>query len=140
MVADSINYMLTPDDLRAAFATAFDHLEPRGVFCTYAEFTREGFQQNKTQCSSHSAVGVDIAFFENYYDPDPTDTTFESVFVFSIRRDGRLSIETDRHLCGLFPLQIWLKALQQVGFEATLLEAEWEAPVLVGVKPARLPQ
>jgi len=137
MVADSINYMLTPDDMRAAFATAFEHLKPGGVFCTYAEFTPEGFQQNKTQCSSHSAVGLDIAFFENYYDPDPTDTTFESVFVFLIRCNGKLTIETDRHLCGLFSLQTCRETLEGVGFEVTLLKPEWEANVLVGVKPAR---
>lgn len=136
MVADSITYMTTPQDLRAAFAAAFVHLKPGGVFCTYAEATRESFQQNKTECSSHSAPGVDIAFYESYYDPDPADTTYESVFVFLIRRGGKLTIETDRHLGGLFPLQTWQTALEEVGFEATLLTPEGQPPLFVGVRPA----
>jgi len=42
MIADSIDYMLTSEDLRAAFETALVHLKPGGVFCTYVEVTRGG--------------------------------------------------------------------------------------------------
>lgn len=33
VIADSIDYMLTEVDLRAAFVTAYEHLKPGGVFC-----------------------------------------------------------------------------------------------------------
>ncbi len=127
MVADSIDYMLREQELRAAFETALLHLKPDGVFCTYAEHTCERFNQNDTQCSAHSRGGVDLAFFENSYDPDPTDTTFEYTAVYLIRRDGALQIETDRHLCGLFPLQTWLDLLREVGFQVTLAETPEDA-------------
>ncbi len=122
MVADSIDYMLTERELRAAFETAFVHLRPGGVFCTYAENTRERFVQNKTESSAHSKADVDIAFFENSYDPDPTDTIYEYTAVYLIRRDGKLQIETDRHLGGLFPLQTWEALLRQAGFKVALTE------------------
>lgn len=137
LIADSINYMLTVDDLRAAFATAFEHLKPGGVLCTYVEQTVEGFEQNRTECSTHTADGVEIAFIENLYDPDPTDTTYEMTFVYLIRRDGRLEIETDRHLGGIFRLETWSGLLQEVGFEVVQVEFEEAClPLFVGLKPS----
>jgi len=49
MAADAMDYMLTEDDLRAAFRTAFEHLRPGGVYVTYAEFTPERFRQDRTK-------------------------------------------------------------------------------------------
>ena len=134
IIADSIDYMLTEGDLRAAFFTAFAHLKSGGVFCTYAEVTRERFQQNWTKCSTYARGDIDIAFLHNNYDPDPTDTTYESTFVWLIRRAGKLEIETDHHLGGIFPLQSWLDLLREVGFEVTLIETPFEAPMFACVK------
>ncbi len=117
-VFDSIDYMLTPDDLRAAFATAYTHLGAGGMFLTCAEVTLERFSQNRTEAMTRSAGGVEITFIENAWDPDPTDTTFENTFVYLIQRGGQLEIETDRHLSGLFPFQTWLDFLREAGFHA----------------------
>jgi SAM-dependent methyltransferase len=87
-ILDSITYMSTEEDLRRAFHTAYEHLKPGGVFLTCVEECKEKFKQNKTQCTVHSRGDVNVAFVENDYDPDPTDTTFESTFVYIIRRRG----------------------------------------------------
>ncbi len=137
VIADSIDYMLSVADLRAAFATAFVHLKPGGVFCTYAEVTLERFQQNETGCSTHARGDVEIAFVENRYDPDPTDATYENTFVYLIRRGGQLAIETDCHLGGVFGLATWLSLLREVGFEAQQTELDQEhVPMFVCLKPA----
>jgi SAM-dependent methyltransferase len=135
MIADSIDYMLTKDDLRAAFFTAFAHLKSGGVFCTYAEVTRERFRQNESKCSTYARGEIDIAFFQNSYDPDPTDTIYEYACVWLIHRAGKLEIETDHHLGGIFPLQTWVDLLREVGFEVTLIETPFDAPMFVCVKP-----
>jgi hypothetical protein len=135
MVADSIDYMLTEDDLRAAFFTAFTHLKSGGVFCTYAEVTRERFRQNETKCSTYARGSMDIAFLHNNYDPDPNDTTYESTFVWLVRRAGKLEIETDHHLGGIFLLQTWVDLLRAVGFEVTVIEMPFQAPMFACVKP-----
>jgi len=116
-VFDSINYMLTVEDLKAAFMTAYQHLKPGGVFLALVEETPENFQQNWTLCSTYAKDGVEIAFIENYYDPDPADTTFEATLVYLIRCEGQLKIETDRHLCGIFKLETWHHLLEEVRFE-----------------------
>ncbi len=116
IAADSIDYMLNEEDLYAAFVTAFEHLEPGGVFCTYAEVSRESWQQNAVAYSIGAQGRTEIAFIENRYDPDPTDSTYESTFLYLIRQDGQLTIEKDRHLSGIFALGTWRHLLDRAGF------------------------
>ena len=139
---DGVNYMLTEEELRAAFATAYAHLKPGGAFLTYAEETLERFEQNKTVGSSHARDNIDITFVQNLHDPDPTDTTYEVTCLYLIRRGGRLEIETDRHLCGLFPLETWVRLLLDVGFQVKQMEytppdRDGAYPVFVCVRPGR---
>ena len=140
-IFDSVNYMVTVQDLRSAFMTAFAHLRPGGVFLTVVEATPERFEQNWTQCSTHTGGDVEIAFIENSYDPDLTDTAYEVTFVYLIRRGGRLEVETDRHVCGIFALETWRGLLKEVGFEVSEMEFTYNVggartyPVFVCVKP-----
>jgi SAM-dependent methyltransferase len=122
IIADSIDYMLTADDLKAAFATAYAHLKPGGVFCTYAEEIDGRFQQNRTGYDVDSEDNVHTVFIENRFDPDPNDTTYEMVFIYLIRENGQLTVETDRHLGGIFSLETWVNALNGVGFAVHIIE------------------
>jgi len=140
-IFDSIDYMLTTEDLQAAFTTAFNHLKPGGVFITFAEMTPENFRQNRTICSTHRRGDIEVTFIENYCDPDPTDTTYEATFVYLIRRGAQLEIETDRHLCGIFQLETWHTLLREAGFEVRQMEFRPPGkggdayPVFVCIKP-----
>jgi SAM-dependent methyltransferase len=131
IIADAIDYMLTEADLAAAFATAHAHLRPGGVFCTYAEHTREHFVQNHNKCWTRNREDVEVTFLENNFDPDVSDATFEGTFVYLIRERGRLRIETDRHLLGLFDLPTWRRLLTAARFEIveTTLAEEDEPPI-----------
>ena len=115
---DAVAYMCSPDDLRAAFETAFAHLRPGGVFLTVVEVTPQKFRQNRTWTSVHTAGDTEIVMVENVYDPDRSDTTYEVIFLYLIRRKGRLVTETECHTCGIFPLRTWLDLLTAVGFAA----------------------
>lgn len=134
---DSITYMLSVDDLRAACRTAYRHLKVGGVFLTYAEETAERFRSNRTRVTTSSEGDVTITFVEHAFDSDPSDTIFETDFVYLIRRSGQLTIETDRHEGGLFPLETWLRLLQDVGFETETVTGPPEEdaiPWFVGMK------
>lgn len=117
MISDAVSYMTSPRDLARAFATAFRHLRPGGAFVTYAELARELFTQNWTETSRHRRGNIEVVFVENRYDPNPRDTTFESTFLYLIRRRGRLTVETDRHVLGLFPTAVWQRTLREAGFQ-----------------------
>jgi len=143
-IFDSISYMLTVEELHAAFQTAYVHLNPGGVFLTYMEEeTPERFTQNKTTVSTHTKGGVEITLIENQYDPDPRDTTFEATFIFLIRRGGDLAIEADRHLLGIFPLETWTDLLKEAGFDVKVVEIKLadpefpSVPTLIGIKPLK---
>jgi SAM-dependent methyltransferase len=135
IVADSISYMLTEQELGQAFATAYEHLQPGGVFCTYAEETPDCFEQNGTYSSTHVQGDVEVALVENYYDPDQTDTTYEMTLLYLIRRSGRLTVETDCHRLGIFPVETWLRLLRQAGFQVQRLHfKDGDCPMFVGIK------
>jgi SAM-dependent methyltransferase len=125
---DSNCYMLSEADLGAAFATAFAHLAPGGVFLTYAELLAETFEQDKAKVTTMTGERVTLTYLEHAFDPDPADTTVETTYVYLIRRDGAFRVETDRHLNGLFPKATWLKLMHDAGFEAHEVEAQlWPA-------------
>jgi len=140
-IFDSIHYMTTHDDLTTLFETAYHHLKPGGVMITVVEVTKETFVQNKTRSMVQSKNNVEVSFIENYYDPDPTDNTYEATFVFLIRDKGKLKIETDKHTCGVFAMQTWLDILEETGFRVSKLDfnvSDPEAqtyPLLLCVKP-----
>jgi SAM-dependent methyltransferase len=141
-VLDSIAYMISESDLDSVFNTAYRHLKPGGVFLTLVEQVAGAFKQNHTVCSKNSRNGLEITFIENYYDPDPVDTSYEATFIYLIRRAGMLEIQTDRHLCGIFKLDTWLKLLRDTGFnvrqmklELSTMGAEEHLPMLVCTKP-----
>ena len=121
-IFDSIDYMLAEQEVRSAFTTAFVHLRPGGVFLTYQENSLESFKQNHTEHSTHSRGDTTITFIDNYYDPDPTDTTLEATFIYLIRKKGELQIETDRHTWGIFPKETWLTLLTGIGFDVEVLD------------------
>jgi len=135
---DSIDYMCSEADLRAAFETTFMHLKPGGVFLTVPDVITEIFEHNSTHIHKGKGDEVSVTFIENYFDPDPSDTTYDATFVMLIRRNGELSIETDCHTLGLFPRQTWLDILRDVGFgayEETYTDEDGKKyPVFVGVK------
>lgn len=128
-IFDSINYMLTEDELQSALTTAFMHLKPGGVFLTCQENCPERFKQNQTEYSTHSKGDLTITFIENNYDPDPRDTTYESTFIYLIRHRNELTIETDRHVAGIFPKETWLNLLRETGFSVEVLDI----PILGGI-------
>jgi len=141
-ILDSINYISTTEDLRKTFTIAYEHLKPGGIFLTFIEQIAGKFIQNDTKFSVHSIKDVEIIFIENYYDPDPTDTSYEVSFIYLIRKKGKLEVCTDYHLCGVFNLTTWLELLELTGFKvkqmkfthSTFKEGEYY-PLLLCIKP-----
>ncbi|MDP6357786.1 MAG: class I SAM-dependent methyltransferase [Planctomycetota bacterium] len=116
LIHDAICYMLTEEDLRLTFATAKAHLEPGGLFVTAPDNFRETFNGPRVAHSTRSDGGTELTHIEYDYDPDPDDTTIESIMFYLIRERGTLRIEQDRHVTGLFPLQTWTDLMAETGF------------------------
>jgi hypothetical protein len=138
LIHDAIAYMLTEEDLRLTFATAVAHLEQGGVFVTAPDDFRETFSGPRVDHSIHSDGATEVTYIEYSYDPDPTDTTTESIVFYLIREEGRLRIEQDRHITGLLPKATWIRLIEEAGFEVeerpcTLGDDPRQSCLLVGV-------
>ena len=121
IIHDAISYMLSEADLRATFATARAHLEPGGVLVTAPDRFRETFKGTSVSHSTRSKDNLELTCLEYRYDPDPTDTTVETVFFYLIKENGGLRIEQDLHVTGLFPLNTWLRLMAEAGVGAEKL-------------------
>jgi SAM-dependent methyltransferase len=119
---DSLDYLRSAADWRAAVGTAAAHLAPGGAFFFLLESTRETFLQNRTTVTRGRRDDIEIAFIQNDYDPDPADSEYEAAFVSLIRRSGKLEILTDRHVLGLFARAEIEGFLREAGFEVEARE------------------
>ena len=121
LVDDAVSYMTTEADLAAVFECAFKHLATGGIMVVGPDETRESFRQNATSFTQSKPVqddgGPDVVFIENNYDPDPSDTVYDALMMYLIRENGKLRIETDLHILGLFSIDTWRRFLQNTGFQ-----------------------
>ena len=118
LIHDAINYMLTEADLRQTFQTAAAHLEPGGVLIVAPDRFRETFRGSRVSHYTISDARTELTTVEYHWDPDPAGTAVEVLFLYLIRTREGLSVEQDRHVMGLFPLQTWLDLMREAGFTA----------------------
>jgi SAM-dependent methyltransferase len=121
LIDDGVSHLLSRDDLAAAFRAAYRHLRPGGVMLATPDITRESFRQNRTSVEyaggSAKPPNVEVVFVENVFDPDPDDEHVEVTYVYLVREEGRLRIETDGCRLGLFSVDTWRACLLEAGFQ-----------------------
>ena len=120
-IHDAVCYLLTETDLKATFATARAHLEPGGILLLSPDYLEDSFQGPRVLHWICGQPGRELTVIEYCHDPDPEDTTIDSVFFFILHDGGGLRIEQDRHTTGLFPSSTWLALLEEEGFDAQLV-------------------
>lgn len=116
LIHDAVSHMLSESDLFAAFRTAAAHLEPEGVFLTTPDYFRETFRGPRVEVETHTGHGLELTYLEYAHDPDPDDCTLETVFTHLIREGGRLRIEHDRMITGIFSRAVWRRLMEEAGF------------------------
>ena len=139
-VHDAITYMTTEEELRSVFQTAFIHLRPGGVALFAPDFVAETFEEG-TDHGGHDGEGRAFRFLEWVWDPDPSDTTYVTDYVYVLREgDGPVRVESERHLEGVFPRESWLRLLREVGFRprhrtVRHSEVDRELDLFLGIRP-----
>ncbi|MBI1743966.1 class I SAM-dependent methyltransferase [Candidatus Acetothermia bacterium] len=134
-IHDAIMYMTTETDLRKAFVTAYVHCRPGGVALFDPDFVRERFQP-RTHHGGHDGENRGVRYLEWIYDPDPADTAYVTDFAYMLR-EGKdtVHVEYDRHICGLFSRNDWLRWLTEAGFQPEHLLDPWDREIFVAIKP-----
>jgi SAM-dependent methyltransferase len=115
-VHDAVAYLTTEGDLRAAFATAFEHCAPGAPTLFVPDSVAETFEET-WHVGGHDGPDRALRYLEWTWDPDPSDTTvrMDLTYVFH-EPDGGVHAELDEHRCGLFPIRTWLDGLRDAGF------------------------
>ena len=141
LLYDGIDYMITEKDLKRAFETAYVHLKNDGIMLTVVEKSPTSFRQNETKVQHRVKGDIELTYFAHWYDPDPNDSTYENVYIYIIRKNRKLTVEHDLHICGMFEVEVWERLLREVGFtpkqdtfrHSTFSPGE-EYPILIGLK------
>ncbi len=111
VIPDSIDYMVTIEDLRQAINTAVTHLRTGGVLLVVGK-TEETFRNNNFVYTGERD-GIHVTLFENNHRSHNNPGTYEAVLVYLIRQQEELSIRTERHELGLFPLKTWEQVFRE---------------------------
>lgn len=139
-VHDAIIYMTTEADLRSVIETAFAHCRPGGASLFAPDFTRETFRPS-TEHGGHDAGKRSMRYLAWDRDPDPTDTTYVTDFAYLFHEGDEVRCEYDRHICGLFGREDWLRLIADAGFRARCIPFEHSriepgsSVLFLGIKP-----
>jgi SAM-dependent methyltransferase len=128
-VHDALAYVLTEPDLQAVFETAFAHCRPGGSAVFVPDYVKETFTPRTDHGGHDSEDGERGLRYLEWVRPDPSDETRHVVdFAYLIREGEAVRVERDRHVCGLFPRETWLRRLEATGFDVDVVEPDYEEP------------
>ena len=87
-----------------------------GLLIVAPDWFRETFKGTSVIHWTRRKDGLDLTCIEYLHDPDPSDTTIESIFFYILAEGGEVKIEQDCHITGLFSLNTWLRLMEEAGF------------------------
>lgn len=106
-IPDSIDYMVSEDDLFQAITNAVFHLKIGGILLVVAKM-QETFHNNNFAYTGEKE-DVSVTLLENNYINTFKPNTYEATFMYLIRKQGQLSIHTENQILGLFSQATWEK-------------------------------
>ncbi len=132
LVHDAIMYATTPDAVRAALRTAVLHCRTDGVIAILPDYLRETFTEGTEADGTDGPDGRGLRYLEWRWDPDPTDGTYLVDYAFLLRdSDGRITVEHDRHMEGLFSLAQWHEWLDAAGLTFETAHDPWDRQIFI---------
>lgn len=121
LLHDAVMYLLTEDDLRATFLTAWEHLEPGGCFVVLPDFAAEDFQEHTA--SGGGADGDRAIQLLEWHWAHP-DGTVHVEFSALLRQGDTMRAVHETHQMGLHSRQVWWDLLRGIGFVP--VELPWD--------------
>ena len=135
LIHDAIMYCTTADDVRAALGTAVAHCRDGGTVLVAPDRVRETFEPGTSTGGEDGADGRSLRYMDWTLDPDPSDTTTETLYAIVLREaSGDVRVELDRHVEGLFAEAEWLAWFAGAGLRTRVVRDAWDRHVFVGVK------
>lgn len=114
VIPDSIDYMVSLDDLKQAVKTSAIHLKPGGILLIVGK-TQETFQNNNFAYTGEKE-DIHVTLLENNFINPYVPDTYEITMVYLIRQKGKLTKYIEESVAGLFPQATWDDVLRNAGF------------------------
>ncbi len=134
-IHDAIMYMTTLENLQKAIETAFVHCKRGGVALFVPDYIQENFVPS-TEHGGHDRTGRAMRYLEWTYDPDENDTTYVTEYVYVLReKNGKIRVEHEQHIDGLFNRADWIQLLKETGFEPEIIVDTYQRELFLGYKP-----
>jgi SAM-dependent methyltransferase len=134
-VHDAIMYVTNRDALRAAMRTAYRHCRKGGVALFVPDHVRETFEPDSEVGGEDAPDGRGMRYAEWSWDADPTDDVYEVAYAFILREpDGRVHVDGEQQLHGLFARADWLAWLREAGFDPRNRIDPWKRDVFICLK------
>ncbi len=138
LIHDAIMYATDSASVRATLATAYRHCRSGGAVHVVPDYVCETFREETMTGGKDQPDGRGLRYLEWTWDPSANDETFEVAFAFLLREPGgAVSIDSDRHRCGLFPRSAWLAWLAEAGFTPGSRLDPWGRDVFTGKRTRR---
>lgn len=141
LVHDAVSYMTSIQELERVYRTAADHLRAGGLMLALPEELKSRVSAMQPTVEKRVAGNVVLHVMTTHYDADPSDNTYETVYVFLIREREEVRVVMDRHVVGAFELDDFLFAIRKAGFTAQAERwelSEWgdapELPLITAIK------
>ena len=137
LIHDAICYLTEPAAVQAALRTAAVHCRPGGTVAVLPDYVRETFEPGSEHDGHDAPDGRGLRWLEWRWDPDPSDDTYVVDYAILLRdADGRVTVEHDRHVEGLFPQDQWLRWFADAGIPARASADAFGRIVFLGVRAA----
>ena len=134
-IHDAIMYAIDADSVRATLQTAARHCRAGGAVVVVPDEVCETYSPETSHGGEDGTDGRALRYLEWSWDPDPSDHTTESAWVFMLRDEtGAIHVDHDRHQFGLFPRGAWFDWFSEAGFTAMSRIDPWQRDVFVGKK------
>lgn len=119
-IHDAIEYMVSHADLNAAIDTAFVHTKPGGVLLLTPDCTRET-QKPNVDCDGHDGTDGDrraLRYLEWTHASNEGSSTYDVDYAIMLKHeDGRVTVEHDHQVFGVYSREEWHTHLREAGFE-----------------------
>jgi hypothetical protein len=134
-IHDAVMYLTSEDDLRQAIATCFAHCRPGGAALLAPDCVRETFTP-RTDHGGHDGDGRGLRYLEWVHELSADGPTYLVDYAYLLHEEGQsVRVEHDRHVCGVFARDVWLRCLREAGFVPRIVTDPWRADVFVAVRP-----
>lgn len=124
LIQDAVDHMAVEEDAAAAVATGAAHCRPGGVVVVAPTYTAETFEDHQSSLDSRAINGLQRLLISHVARDPASPCRFHLSLTMAIRRDGRLIIEQDRQVCGLFTSAAWRQMMEDAGLQIVDLPGE----------------